>query len=97
MKIYGQDKTELVLTEKAQAAYEATDPLEIREYYKPGRIVSQHYVKGRIAYDLEGVLTGKGLTAEGVNEVLEDWWDDMEEVAQAMEGGAQDGTADDDF
>lgn len=31
MKIFGKDKTELVLTEKAQAAYEATDPQEIRE------------------------------------------------------------------
>lgn len=40
-------------------------------------------------YDMEGVLTGKGLTAEGVNEVLEDWYDDMEEVAKAMEGGAE--------
>lgn len=89
MKIYGKDKTELVLTEKAQAAYDATEPLEIREYYQPGRIINGMYRKGRMLYDMEGVLTGHGLTAEGVNEVLEDWHDDMAELAKAMEGGAE--------
>lgn len=77
-KVYGCDKTELVLTEKAKRGYEAIMPIEIREYYLPGRIVSQRYVKGRMAYDITGAWEGKQLTAAGVIDFLEQIADDEE-------------------
>lgn len=87
MKIYGKDETELVLSEKAKAAYDATDPLEIVEYYLPGRIINQRWVHGRMAYDMKGVFEAKQLTADGVIDFLESWADDMQALSAEMEGG----------
>ena len=96
MKIYGKDETKLKLTEAAQKAYDACGNLVIEEFYVPGQIVSQRYVRGRMAYNLRGDWEGYQLTAVAVNEFLEGLYDDMMETGAEMEGGAgNDGKADD--
>jgi hypothetical protein len=62
MKRYGNEKTKLFLTEKAEAVYSDSDPLEILERETPYGL----------RYDLRGVLEADGLTAEEVNRTLED-------------------------
>ena len=95
MKIYGKDETQLKLTAAAKAAYDSIGNLVIEEYYLPGHIVSQHYVRGRMAYNLKGDWEGYQMTEVAVNEFLEGLYDDMQNVGQEMEGGAGDGEADD--
>ena len=96
MKIYGKDETKLKLTETAQKAFEACGNLVIEEYYLPGQIVSQRWVRGRMAYNIKGDWVGYQLTEVGVNEFLEDVYDSMMELGQEMEGGAGSGAASDD-
>ena len=58
-RVYGYTKTNLTLSEKAQAVYSASDPLKIIE-------------NDDGTYDMEGVYTITGLTADEVNRLLED-------------------------
>ena len=62
-KVYGNEKTNLVLTPKAQAVYSVTDPLEIREFCTED---------GEYTYDLVGCLEAHGIPSAEVNSVLED-------------------------
>lgn len=55
MKIYGNEKTNLVLTEKALEAYSNCDPLRIIE-------------QDDGLYTIEGLVECNNLTAEEVNE-----------------------------
>jgi len=92
MKIYGRDTgTQLRLTEKAQAAYDATDPIEIKQYFWHGRMDnSGGYIETPgIRFDITGTLEYQRLREVEVNQVLEDWYDQMNELAAMMEGGAQ--------
>ena len=78
MKIYGRDTgTQLRLTEKAQKAYDATDPITITQYFYHGKMdkAGGYIETPGIRFDITGVL--------------EDWYDQMQELAQQMEGGAQ--------
>lgn len=89
MKIYGGDQTSLVLTEKAKAAYDRTDPIEIHEYFEPGHYArknSSKWIPGRLVYDITGVLVGHKMTQDELNEFLEEWADTMNELAYEMEG-----------
>lgn len=65
-KIYGNEKTNLVLTEKAEKVYAETEPLTIIEH-EDG------------LYSINGCIEADELTAEEVNEILEDLSDDFEE------------------
>ena len=96
MKIYGRDETKLKLTEAAQKAFDACGNLVIEEFYLPGRIVNQHWVRGRMAYNLKGDWEGFQMTEVAVNEFLEELYDDMMKTGEEMEGGADSGAAADD-
>ena len=63
MKIYGNEKTNLELTDKAFAVYSDTDPLKIIE-------------EDDGTYTMTGVFERYGMTAEDVNRVLESFADD---------------------
>lgn len=92
MKIYGRDTgTQLRLTEKAQKAYEMSDPLTITQYFYPGRKDQFGTIiePSGIRFDINGIVTARRLREVEVNMVLEEWYDQMQEVAQQMEGGAQ--------
>lgn len=67
-RIYGNENTNLVLTEKAERAYSATDPLKIIE-------------RADGTYSLRGCEDRDGMAEEEVNEWLEDLFDaaDQEE------------------
>ena len=91
MKIYGRDTgTQLRLTEKAQAAYDATDPITITQYFFVGRMnnAGEYIETPGIRFDITGVLDHRRLREVEVNRILEDWYDQMKEVAEQMEGGA---------
>ena len=64
--------------------------------YLPGQIVSQRWVRGRMAYNIKGDWVGYQLTEVGVNEFVEDVYDSMMELGQEMEGGAGSDAASDD-
>ena len=90
MKIYGRDtETQLRLTEKAQAAYDMTDPITITQYFHHGRTdaAGQIIEAPGVRYDITGVLEYRRLREVEVNQVLEDWYDQMNELAEQMEGG----------
>lgn len=70
MKIYGNTKTRLTLTAKAQRAYDNADPLKIIEH-EDG------------TYSIRGIEDRDGMTAADVNEWLEDLADETAEAAQA--------------
>lgn len=70
MKHYGSDRTALYLSEKAEEFYSFTDPLNIWEYS----------VNGMNLYDISGMITAEALTAEQVNEMLEDEYDNIEQI-----------------
>lgn len=61
MKIYGNEKTHLTLSDKAQAYYDVTDPLRIEEYE-----TDDGYI-----YNITGCFDRYGMTEEEVNRVLE--------------------------
>ena len=63
MKIYGNTKTNLTLTEKAAAMYAECDPLTIAEH-EDG------------SYSISGIEDRDGMTAEDVNAWLEELADD---------------------
>lgn len=63
MKIYGNTKTNLTLTEKAAAMYAECDPLQIIEH-EDG------------SYSISGIEDRDGMTAEDVNAWFEELADD---------------------
>lgn len=66
MKIYGNDKTDLTLTDKAEAMYVECDPLQIIE-------------QDDGSYSLRGIEDRDGMTAEEVNLWLEDLADEIKQ------------------
>lgn len=68
-KIYGNENTNLKLSDKAFDVYSDTSPLEIREYEK----------NGKFTYELNGAIEGV-YSAEEVNEILEEMSDENEEI-----------------
>jgi hypothetical protein len=80
-KVYWNEPTVLKLTEKASAVHECTDPLEIREFChehdvedEDGNVID---VEKTYTYDLIGSFEAYNLTAEEVNEMLEEEYDSM--------------------
>lgn len=71
MKIYGNEKTNLQLSEKAAAMYAQCDPLTITEHDDG-------------TYSLSGVEDRDNMTADDVNQWLEDLADDCGEEEQTM-------------
>lgn len=69
MKIYGNDNTNLTLTDKAELMYSKCDPLQIIEHEDA-------------SYSLRGIDDRDGMTAEDVNEWLEDLADEMKEKGE---------------
>lgn len=63
-KVYGNENTNLKLTDKAFKVYSDTDPLEIREFEKDGEFT----------YELKGCIEGT-YSAEEVIEILEEMGD----------------------
>ena len=61
-KVYGNENTNLTLTEKAFNAYSNTDPLEIREFCR----------ENEFSYDMAGCIEEHDLTADEVNGILEE-------------------------
>lgn len=64
MRIFGNEKTNLILTEKAAAMYAECDPLQIIEH-EDG------------SYSLRGIEDRDGMTAEDVNRWLEELSDEV--------------------
>ena len=62
MKIYGNEPTELKLSDKSQEVYNNTDPLHIYEKLQDG---------GTYLYDITGCIEMNDLTENGLNEALE--------------------------
>lgn len=65
-KTYGNTKTHLTLSAKAQRAYDQTDPLQILEH-EDG------------TYSIRGIEDRDSMTAADVNEWLEDLADEISE------------------
>ena len=61
--VFGNERTNLKLTEKAQAVYDVTDPLEIREFGDNN---------GNYSYDIIGCFERSALSADELNNYLED-------------------------
>ena len=61
-RIYGNDPTKLKLSRFAQKMYQRTDPLIIREYD----------TDDGVRYSMDGCIRLWNLTADEVNEILED-------------------------
>ena len=66
MKIYGNENTNLTLTDKAFAVYSVCDPLQIEEHDDG-------------TYSLRGIEDRDGMTAEDVNCWLEELADELRE------------------
>ena len=66
MKIFGNENTNLILTDKASAMYADCDPLQIIE-------------QDDGSYSIRGIEDRDGLTAEDVNGWLEDLADEMKQ------------------
>lgn len=82
MKIYGNEKTSLQLTEKAASMYFQCDPLTITEHDDG-------------TYSLSGVEDRDNMTADDVNQWLEDLADEqtmmtIEEIVASMMDGSPD-------
>ena len=69
MKIYGNENTDLILSDKAAAMYAQCDPLKIIEH-EDG------------SYSIRGIEDRSDVTAEDVNRWLEDLADEMEKGDQ---------------
>ena len=70
MKIYGNEKTNLELSEKAQAFYDQTCPIDIKEYETEDGFI----------YDVTGCVERLNLTEDGVNRFLEACYDEYHAV-----------------
>ena len=62
-KVFGNERTNLSLTNKAQSVYDSTDPIEIREFCDND---------GNYSYDIIGCFERTGLSADELNEYLEE-------------------------
>lgn len=71
-RTYGNEKTHLTLTDRAFEAYSNTDPLTIFEHEDED---------GVLTYSMRGSIEAENLTADDVNEWLEECilWDDIDE------------------
>ena len=67
MKIYGNDKTHLTLSNKAQSAYDFTVPLRIEEIE----------TNDGYTYNISGCLERYGMNEDDVNQVLEEMYDEL--------------------
>lgn len=80
-KVYGNEPTNLTLSDKASAVCECTDPLEIREFCHERDIEDEDEniidVEKTYTYDVVGCTESHGLTAQEVNELLESEYDSM--------------------
>ena len=65
-KQYGNEATNLKLSDKAYTAYSESDPLEIYEEEK----------ESGYRYDMEGIIEEKDMTEKEVNTTLEDLFDE---------------------
>lgn len=63
MKTYGNEKTNLTLSEKAFKAYSNSDPCDIIEHDDG-------------TYSMRGILDRDNMTEADVNQVLEELWDE---------------------
>ena len=89
MKIYGRDTgTQLRLTEKAQKAYDMTQPLTIAQYFYPGKMdTAGGFIESPgVRFNLSGIIERKRLREVEVNQVLEAWYDEMQQLGEEMEG-----------
>lgn len=75
-KVYGNEPTNLRLTEKAQRYYDVADPLEIREFChehdvedEDGNIID---VEKTYTYDLVGCVEGYDIEEKELIELLEE-------------------------
>ena len=66
-KSYGDEKTHLVLTDNAYDAYSGTDPLDILEYEDED---------GNFTYSFRGAIVAVDLSADSVNRLLEELFDE---------------------
>lgn len=62
MKIFGNEKTHLTLSETAERAYSMMDPLQIIEHEDDD---------GNLIYSMRGIIEADGLTEDEVNACLE--------------------------
>lgn len=68
MKIYGNEKTNLTLSDKAQEYLDKTDPIRIEEFK-----TDDGYI-----YNIRGCFERYRMTAEDVNRILEELEDETE-------------------
>ena len=71
-KRYGDTKTHLVLSEKAQEVYDGTDNINIFETEDEADDGETVYV-----YRMTGLFSELCISAEEVNEILESFYDDI--------------------
>ena len=70
MKKYGNEKTRLTLTGKAQDFYNLTDPLDILEYEDS---------EGNCTYSVTGCFERDNMTEDELNVFLEELSEDLKE------------------
>ena len=69
-KVYGSEPTHITLSKKAQAFYDSTDPLEIREFCR--YVEDENGEEEKVyTYDVIGAVERYGMTAEELNDFLE--------------------------
>lgn len=67
-KRYGDTRTDLTLTEKAQKVYNVTDPIDIYEREEDDDV---------FVYTMRGVIEKDDLSADDVNQILEEFADEV--------------------
>ncbi len=67
-KRYGDTRTDLTLTEKAQKVYDVTDPIDIYEREEDDDV---------FVYTMRGVIVKDDLSADDVNQILEEFADEV--------------------
>lgn len=67
-KRYGDARTNLILTEKAQKVYNVTDPIDIYE---------REEKDDELVYSMRGVIVKDDLSADDVNQILEEFADEI--------------------
>ena len=65
-KRYGDTRTDLTLTEKAQKVYDVTDPIDIYEREEDDDV---------FVYTMRGVIVEDDISADEVNQILEEFAD----------------------
>ena len=72
-KVYGNERTDLKLTKKAEDFTATCDPLEIREFTKDD---------GSHTYDVVGIIDSCNLTEDDLNELFEGMADEDAELEE---------------